>query len=243
MQQRQPRVGDIVDDYCPRERRISDHAIVAMVTDAIRLVRCTTCDAEHEYKQAKVPVSRKRKVTAQVAPPASSASSAPDPQAEGALIVDAEADMPAAADAAAQAADEVDPAEPSAAAPSPAEPAVRMPEGSVHRQLIRARLPKVEGQVPVRPIPEFTMHKSGAPGKPFRGKGGRPQHSGPGAGLHRGPKGSGAHGRHAGSDRSQAHGQPGSFAHRGPRGSNGPMGPHTSRGPHGQGGPGRPKKH
>ena len=61
MQQRQLRLGDIVDDYCPRERRITNHAVVAMVGPEIKQTRCTTCDAEHEYKQAKVPPQRKRK--------------------------------------------------------------------------------------------------------------------------------------------------------------------------------------
>ena len=51
MQQRQPRLGDIVDDYCPRERRITNHAVVAMVGDEVKQTRCTTCDADHEYKQ------------------------------------------------------------------------------------------------------------------------------------------------------------------------------------------------
>jgi hypothetical protein len=237
MQQRQPRVGDIVDDYCSRERRISDHAIVAMVNDEVRLVRCTTCGAEHGYKQAKIPLTRKRKVASASAPPASLPS--PAPQGEGSLVVDAGPDAPVAAALARQA---IEPAEPDSAATEPASP---MPEGSVHRRLIRATLPRVEGQVPTRPIPEFTMHKAGAPGKPFRGKGGRPSHggSGGGAGLHRGAKGNAPHDRHAGSGRSQAHGDPGSFASRGPRGSHGPMGSRPPRGPHGAGGQGRPKKH
>ena len=29
--QRQLRLGDILDDYCPRERRVTNHAIVAMI--------------------------------------------------------------------------------------------------------------------------------------------------------------------------------------------------------------------
>ena len=31
MQQRRLRLGDILDDYCPRERRITNHAVVAMI--------------------------------------------------------------------------------------------------------------------------------------------------------------------------------------------------------------------
>src|SRR6476620_9134567 len=60
MQQRQPRLGDILDDYCPRERRITNHAVVAMVGTDVKQTRCTTCDAEHDYKQAKVPRQRKK---------------------------------------------------------------------------------------------------------------------------------------------------------------------------------------
>ncbi len=61
MQQRQLRLGDILDDYCPRERRLANHTIVAMVGDDIRLTRCTTCDTEHPYKGGKVPRLRKKK--------------------------------------------------------------------------------------------------------------------------------------------------------------------------------------
>src|SRR5687768_18118013 len=61
MQQRRLRLGDILDDYCPRERRITNHAVVAMIEDTVKQTRCTTCDAEHEYKEAKVPAARRRK--------------------------------------------------------------------------------------------------------------------------------------------------------------------------------------
>src|SRR5436190_23925609 len=60
MQQRQPRLGDILDDYCPRERRLTNHAVVAMIGDAVKQTRCTTCEAEHEYKHAKVPRQRRK---------------------------------------------------------------------------------------------------------------------------------------------------------------------------------------
>ena len=60
MQDRRYRPGDVLDDYCPRERRITDHAIVAMIDDEIRRTRCGVCDAEHEYKEAKVPTPRRK---------------------------------------------------------------------------------------------------------------------------------------------------------------------------------------
>src|SRR5262245_27130961 len=60
MQQRQLRLGDILDDYCPRERRLTNHAVVAMIGGDVKQTRCTTCDAEHEYKHAKVPRQRRK---------------------------------------------------------------------------------------------------------------------------------------------------------------------------------------
>src|SRR5207253_2914323 len=60
MQQRQLRLGDILDDYCPRERRVTNHAVVALVGSDVKQTRCTTCDTEHEYKNAKVPRQRKK---------------------------------------------------------------------------------------------------------------------------------------------------------------------------------------
>src|SRR5204863_420469 len=63
MQQRQLRLGDILDDYCPRERRVTNHAVVAMLGEDIKQTRCTTCDAEHEYKHAKIPRQRRKQDT------------------------------------------------------------------------------------------------------------------------------------------------------------------------------------
>src|SRR5207237_8398587 len=63
MQQRRRRLGDILDDYCPRERRVTNHAVVAMLGDDVKQTRCTTCDAEHEYKHAKVPRQRRKNET------------------------------------------------------------------------------------------------------------------------------------------------------------------------------------
>ena len=60
MQQRQLRLGDILDDYCPRERRVTNHAVVAMVGDDVKQTRCTTCDTEHEYKARKGPRQRRK---------------------------------------------------------------------------------------------------------------------------------------------------------------------------------------
>jgi hypothetical protein len=181
MQQRQPRLGDILDDYCPRERRVTNHAVVAMVGADVKQTRCTTCDAEHEFKHAKVPRQRRKADTpaalyAQVAANgpkrvAHEAESAEEREEE--IVADdietgdngnepaypetAESDHPAdgaTMDANNGAADAPDVEE----------------DGPVHRPLIRASLPRPEGQQPpARPIPEFTIRQPGGrPGSRFR---------------------------------------------------------------------------
>jgi hypothetical protein len=52
MDQRRLRLGDILDDYCPRERRVTNHAVVAMIEEDVKQTRCTTCDAEHARRRA-----------------------------------------------------------------------------------------------------------------------------------------------------------------------------------------------
>src|SRR5215212_6947570 len=59
MEQRRLRLGDILDDYCPRERRVTNHAVVAMIEEDVKQTRCTTCDAEHVYKGGKAPRRKK----------------------------------------------------------------------------------------------------------------------------------------------------------------------------------------
>jgi hypothetical protein len=84
MQQRRVRLGDVLDDYCPRERRITNHAVVAMIEDEVKQTRCTTCDTEHEYKHAKIPAPRRKK------PPAAAIAASVEP-VEAPTLVAAEA--------------------------------------------------------------------------------------------------------------------------------------------------------
>ena len=168
MQQRQPRLGDVLDDYCPRERRLTNHVVVAMIGDAVKQTRCTTCDADHEYKAGKVPRVRRK-----TEPPAALAA-----QGFGAPKLHEQAGKPGQDD---------EPAVEAVAAASgqPSEPASFLDEatvgngeadvdteadadgnvqgadeGPVHRRLIRASLPRTEGQAPpTRPNPEFTIRQ------------------------------------------------------------------------------------
>jgi len=179
MQERRYRPGDVLDDYCPRERRITDHAIVAMIDDEIRRTRCGSCDAEHEYKAGKAPAPRRKTqptalftqvldniagATPRPQPPAVPADAAGFAESEvedlEEVVVPAAVPPPVAAVAA--------PA-PSVAAAAPAEAAVPeapdadrvdVPEleGGFRRSLIRATFPRPEGQAPTqRTAPEFTI--------------------------------------------------------------------------------------
>ena len=220
MEQRPLRLGDIVDDYCPRERRITNHVIVALVGEAIRQTRCSTCDADHVYKAARLPRRKKSdgalddQVLADAAP--------------GQLVAqkgDVETAPPATLAAAADGSDdpvvskvpENDPPAPGNGSDGEAEPAspdTRTEVWAAHRPLIRATLPRTENDPPTpRPIPEFTMHqRRSRGGHAFRQGGWQGQGQGNGNVRHNGFR----HGR-------SAHGQ-------GQNPGNGP-GPNHGNGP------------
>jgi hypothetical protein len=238
MNQRRPNLGDILDDYCPRERRLTNHAIVAMVEDKVKLTRCTTCDTEHDFKNGKMPTLRRKKdavstaykevlaavtgetAVAPVAPPPEPAVTAAAAPAPAAVL---QADGPHAA---------ADDREAGNTAASEASGAGAAEEGRVHRRLIRATLPRPENHVPDRPVPEFTMHQPTDRGGKFRGGAGRGM-----GGRHSGGRVGGPHG---GQPRGPVFGRP-------PGDRGGPQGGRVSgRGdanrPHRGGQAGRPGK-
>jgi len=152
MQQRQLRLGDILDDYCPRERRLANHTIVAMVGADIRLTRCTTCDTEHPYKGGKAPRLRKKKTPVQAAYDEVLESVKQDTQPTG-VLVNLESEESATVPP-----NDVDQTAPvhgsNGDAPAPAE------EVRLHRPLIRAQLPRIEREAVARPVPEFTIRQA-----------------------------------------------------------------------------------
>lgn len=193
MQQRQLRLGDILDDYCPRERRLTNHAVVAMVGDDVKQTRCTTCDSEHEFKHARIPRQR-RKPDAGAQHPASGAiarktphdpaldSPRPAPEhgdeddlepmpvplalgdddhGEHHHVVEEPYDLQAGADHGLGDAHEMEDG------PQPG-----VEEGPVHRRLIRAQLPRIDGQPPApRQTPDFTIRQPGGrPNNRFRNR-------------------------------------------------------------------------
>jgi hypothetical protein len=227
MQQRQLRLGDILDDYCPRERRVTNHAVVAMIGEEVKKTRCTTCDTEHEYKHAKVPRQR-RKNEAPAALYAQVAAGAPKRVTSGEPVKPHEAvkeeddeshgqdslESPESPGHPGNPEERVEPGE--SEAPGDDVQPQDVPEhddGPVHRPLIRASLPRPEGhQPPARPIPEFTIRQPGTGARPHRF---RPRHRG-------GP-------RHQGH---QFDGSQGGNTTRGPRPHSGRPGPKR----HGHGG-------
>jgi hypothetical protein len=188
MEQRRLRLGDILDDYCPRERRVTNHAVVAMIEEDVKQTRCTTCDAEHAYKGARVPARRKKETPSALykevlagmpetdeapvhaAPPAPVLASAPPavPVAPAPVAdIPVEEVKPAIEAARAEVREAAEPSIPAEEVRTDADfegneaPVV---DGPVHRALIRATLPRVEGQKEARPAPDFTMRHTPARG-------------------------------------------------------------------------------
>jgi hypothetical protein len=154
-----------------------------MIGADVKQTRCTTCDAEHEYKHAKVPRQRRKSdsppaLYSQVAagapkrvPHEENAPTVEVPVVEASEEPSAPVDLPAplAADVAADvAADLPMHADDDAIEDDSADREDRE-EGPVHRPLIRASLPRPEGQPPAtRPTPDFTIRQPGGRQNRFR---------------------------------------------------------------------------
>ncbi len=254
MQERRLRPGDVLDDYCPRERRITDHAVVAMIDDLVKLTRCVTCDTEHDYKQARVPIRKKKAPAAlfdqvldglQGSAVRSAQSAAPADSGPVSARADAPDDpvpLAASPDVAEDPYDSLGP-DPAASdsVPGDAAPAARE-DVPFRRSLIRAQLPKIEGQVPVRTLPDFTIRQpqNGRSGRPAGGGGGGRRRPG-GEAPFQGPMRSG---RTAHGDPAFGHGQgQGQGRGRGPRGPGAARPERGGQAPHRAGRSRRGKKH
>ena len=217
MQQRQLRLGDILDDYCPRERRLTNHVVVAMVGNDVKQTRCTTCEAEHEYKQARLPRLRRKADTAALAPGVPKLREPAPAAVSAASDGEPSAEIEAAAPEAEQSGDQAVP--PAAASDAEAGPADD--EGPVHRPLIRASLPRLEGAPPpARPATDFTIRQpAGNRHNRFR-----PRHAGGGHQAHQSQ-----------GNRSGGYGGGGQMRGGGPRHGGGQPQSNRSQSQHGQG--------
>jgi hypothetical protein len=198
MEQRRLRLGDILDDYCPRERRVTNHAVVAMIEENVKQTRCTTCDAEHAYKGGKAPRSRKKPATTVLyeevlaGMPETPQPRAPEPPVSQ--------DLPLETVIARDEGPAENPVEPTTepapqvSDPEP-EPEPQLEDGPFHRRLIRATLPRPEGQKEQRQLPDFTIRSNGDRGNGHnvhRGDRARVRgHGGPGTGGHQNRPGGG----------------------------------------------------
>jgi hypothetical protein len=178
MEQRPLRLGDLVDGYCPRAGRVTNHAIVAIVNDSIRQTRCTACDVEHVFKGGKPP-RRRTKSDAGDEPVDNTGGQLVAPVAASAVdeTVNGHPETPMAETPQAAAAPVANDARSPVEAAQPEEREdERAPDADNstwhgHRPLIRAQLPRSESDVPPpRPIPEFTIYQrhNGRGGGGFR---------------------------------------------------------------------------
>ena len=52
---RDPRLGDDIDDFCVRCKRIMNHAVVSVLNNVPAKVRCRTCHSDHDYRHEQPP--------------------------------------------------------------------------------------------------------------------------------------------------------------------------------------------
>jgi hypothetical protein len=84
---REVRLGDIIDDYCVKCKRIMNHSVVSMLERDPAKVRCRTCYSDHDYRHEQAPPpkvdTRKaalfNEVLAKVQPEAAPAAATPEP--------------------------------------------------------------------------------------------------------------------------------------------------------------------
>ena len=53
------RLGDVIDDYCIKCRRLTNHSIVSVMESAAAKVRCRTCYHDHDYRHEQAPPTKK----------------------------------------------------------------------------------------------------------------------------------------------------------------------------------------
>ena len=49
------RLGDVIDDFCVKCKRIMNHSVVSMLGPDPAKVRCRTCYSDHDYRHEQAP--------------------------------------------------------------------------------------------------------------------------------------------------------------------------------------------
>src|SRR5262249_21183672 len=52
---REVRLGDVIDDYCVKCKRIMNHSVVSILNQEPAKVRCRTCHSDHDYRHEQPP--------------------------------------------------------------------------------------------------------------------------------------------------------------------------------------------
>src|SRR5271157_2404337 len=52
---REPRLGDDIDDYCVRCKRIMNHSVVSVINAEPAKVRCRICHSDHDFRHEQAP--------------------------------------------------------------------------------------------------------------------------------------------------------------------------------------------
>lgn len=52
---REIRLGDVIDDFCVKCKRIMNHSVVSMLGRDPAKVRCRTCYSDHDYRHEQAP--------------------------------------------------------------------------------------------------------------------------------------------------------------------------------------------
>jgi hypothetical protein len=55
---REVRLGDVIDDYCVRCKRIMNHSVVSVMNEEAAKVRCRTCHSDHDYRHETPPAPK-----------------------------------------------------------------------------------------------------------------------------------------------------------------------------------------
>jgi len=97
------RLGDVIDDFCVKCRRLTNHSVVSLLNGAAAKVRCRTCYSDHDFRNEQAPPTKKElarqkelfdAVLAGVAPAEAAAPADEDPPAVAEAPVEPEAAAP-----------------------------------------------------------------------------------------------------------------------------------------------------
>src|SRR5437016_3249471 len=53
------RLGDEIDDFWVKCKRVTNHAVVSLMNGAAAKVRCRTCYSDHDFRHEQAPPSKK----------------------------------------------------------------------------------------------------------------------------------------------------------------------------------------